>query len=332
MRKGASSSTAPAAQGPRLVRAEKGGVNYFKMITPGSTSVDLSVYDAAASVEGISGSADVVRMQTEGSSIQAVELFAIKNDSNPPRTLASPATFEFVLPDGAQIEGADAQAPNGQPISATAKPAKEKNHYAFSFALKPGETRFAGCLSFSLQRQGVVFSAPHAQFRTLRAGPSLQHEVFSQGCEAVPGDGQPAGQQRAGQPSSAGRSGFELRHLRHGHDPGRAGQGSAERSAGRRSHGRQATTTAAPAADSAGRSMRQTVWPNIAGTFSERCSRILVGGGIWTHERTKQEEADQAVPLSAAALQSCSGQRAVAHRQRRPIRHNRPRAIFCSPR
>ena len=76
------------------------------MITPGSTSVDLSVYDAAASVEGISGSADVVRMQTEGSAIEAVELFAIKNDSNPPRTLASAATFEFVLPDGAQIDGA----------------------------------------------------------------------------------------------------------------------------------------------------------------------------------------------------------------------------------
>ena len=36
--------SAPAAQGPRLVRAEKSGVNYFKMITPGSTSVDLNVY------------------------------------------------------------------------------------------------------------------------------------------------------------------------------------------------------------------------------------------------------------------------------------------------
>ena len=133
---------APAAQGPRLARAEKGGVNYFKMITPGSTSVDLNVYDAAASVEGIKGSADVVRMQTEGSTIEAVELFAIKNDSNPPRTLASANTFEFVLPDGAQIEGADAQAPNGQPITTTTKPGKEKNHYTFSFALKPGETRF----------------------------------------------------------------------------------------------------------------------------------------------------------------------------------------------
>ncbi len=133
---------APAAQGPRLARAEKSGVNYFKMITPGTPTVDLTVFDAAASVEGISGSADVVRLQTEGSTLQAVELFAIKNESKPPRTLASAETFEFVLPDGAQIDAGEAQAPNGQPIAAKPVPAKQKNHYAFSFAIKPGESRF----------------------------------------------------------------------------------------------------------------------------------------------------------------------------------------------
>ncbi len=168
----------PPRKGPRLARAEKGGVNYFKMITPGSTSVDLSVYDAAASVEGISGSADVLRMQTEGATLQAVELFAIKNESNPPRTLASPATFEFVLPEGAQIDGADAQAPNGQPIAAKPNPAKEKNHYAFSFALKPGETRFQ--VAYHLPYSGKASFSPqtHPQFRSLCAGRAFQHELF----------------------------------------------------------------------------------------------------------------------------------------------------------
>ena len=36
----------------------------------------------------------------------------------------------------------DAQAPNGQPITAEAKPSAEKNRYGFSFALKPGDTKF----------------------------------------------------------------------------------------------------------------------------------------------------------------------------------------------
>ena len=132
---------APAAQGPRLARAEMGGVNYFKMISPGTTSVDLEVYEAASKVQGVSGSADVVKMQTQDGQLQAVELFAIKNQSSPPKTLVSKQTFEFVLPEGAVIDNADAQAPNGQPISTQAAPAKEKNHYAFSFALKPGGCR-----------------------------------------------------------------------------------------------------------------------------------------------------------------------------------------------
>ena len=77
---------APTAQGPRLVRAERGGVNYFKMLPPGVASVDLSVYDAATSVEGIGGSADVLRLESSGRPVDAMELFAIKNQSNPPRT------------------------------------------------------------------------------------------------------------------------------------------------------------------------------------------------------------------------------------------------------
>ena len=120
--KGQFTVEAPAARGPRLVRAERSGVNYFKMITPGTSSIDLSVYDAASSLQGIKGSADVVRLQTQGSTLQAVEMFAVNNDSTPPRTLAAPATFEFVLPDGATIDEAHAQAPNGQPISVEAKP------------------------------------------------------------------------------------------------------------------------------------------------------------------------------------------------------------------
>ena len=139
--KGQFSVEAPPARGPRLVRAERSGVNYFKMITPGTSSIDLSVYDSASSVQGIKGAADVLRMQTQGSTLQALEMFAVNNASDPPRTLASPATFDFVLPDGATIDEAHAQAPNGQPISVETKPTGQKNQYAFSFALKPGESR-----------------------------------------------------------------------------------------------------------------------------------------------------------------------------------------------
>ncbi len=160
---------AEAAQGPRLARAERGGVNYFKMISPGMASVDLQVYDAAPKVEGIAGAADVVKMQSEGQTLAVGELFAVQNQSKPPRALVSERTFEFVLPDGAVIDDATAQGPNGQPIAATAKPLGEKNHYAFSYALKPGETRFQ--ISYHMPYGGQASITP--QLTT-----SFQHYVL----------------------------------------------------------------------------------------------------------------------------------------------------------
>ena len=146
------------AQGPRLIRAGKYGANYFKMLPPGVPTADLEIYDAAKRVDGITGTVNVIRLQTEGGNLQVVELFAVKNGSNPPRTLAGDNTFEVVLPEGAQVDGGDAQAPNGQPISVTPQPTKEKNHYAFQFPLRPGESRFQ--LSYHVPYSGEATISP----------------------------------------------------------------------------------------------------------------------------------------------------------------------------
>jgi hypothetical protein len=146
------------AQGPRLVRVTKDSVNYFKMFTPGTTTVSVQVYDAAKSLDGISGTANVMRIQADASSLHVLQLFAVKNDSNPPRTLQADNTFEFVLPENAKLEGADAQGPGGQPISVSPSPLKEKGHYAFSYALKPGETRLQ--IGYSVPYTGSATITP----------------------------------------------------------------------------------------------------------------------------------------------------------------------------
>ncbi len=149
------------AQGPRLVRVTKDDVSYFKMAPPGTSSVNVQVYDAAKSVTGIKGTANVVRLQADNSTLHVLELYAVQNDSNPPRTLAGDNTFEVALPSGAKIEGADAQGPGGQPISVTPAATKQKDHYAFSYSLKPGETRFQ--LSYSLPYSGSATFTPKLQ-------------------------------------------------------------------------------------------------------------------------------------------------------------------------
>ena len=130
---------------PHLVRVTHDGVNFFPPggpIRPGVTTVDVEVCDAGSEVEGISTNVNVVRLQTEGNNLQVMELIAVKNASSPPRALKRDKTYEFYLPENAQIDQVMVQAPGGMPVSSAATPEGKSGKYSFNYALKPGETRF----------------------------------------------------------------------------------------------------------------------------------------------------------------------------------------------
>jgi hypothetical protein len=127
---------------PHLVRVVHQDVTYHRMAPPGTTSVEMQVYDASKKVQGISVTADVMRFQAQGSELQGIRLFAVNNASDPPRTQMSDQNFEFYLPDGAQVDQGMAKTSGGQPINSAPVPQKQKNLYAFLFPLRPGETEF----------------------------------------------------------------------------------------------------------------------------------------------------------------------------------------------
>ena len=132
-------------EGIHLVRVTHEGANYFKPAPPGTTNVDIDVYAVAAKVPGVKLEADVMRVQTEpdGKSLRVVQHFFLKNDSTPPRTQFSDATFDFTLPDGAAVEGAAAQGPGGMTVQSQPVPLTKKGHYSFNFAVRPGgQTQF----------------------------------------------------------------------------------------------------------------------------------------------------------------------------------------------
>lgn len=137
--------------GPHLIRAIHQDVTYHRMAPPGTTSVELEVYDVAKKVEGVSVTADVMRFQAESSQLQGIRLFAVNNSSQPPRTQMSDQNFEFYLPEGAQVDQGMAMTSGGQPINSAPVPEKEKNRYKFAFPLRPGETQFQ-----------VVFHLPYS--------------------------------------------------------------------------------------------------------------------------------------------------------------------------
>jgi hypothetical protein len=156
------SMAAPADQGvPHMVRVTHGGVNYFPQggpLMPGATTAEVTVYDTARKLDGISQTVEVDRFQTDGSRLLGIALFAIKNGSTPPRALDGDKTFEFVLPTGAEIDSGMAKSPGGQPLNSMPSETEKKGHYAFSFPLRPGETQFQ--VSYHMPYSGQASFSP----------------------------------------------------------------------------------------------------------------------------------------------------------------------------
>jgi len=159
--------------GPHLVRVLHQGVNYFPAggpITPNRSTADVTVYDSAPKIEGIAANVHVMRLQApDANTLQVLELIAVKNDSKPPRALASDRTWEVYLPEGAQIDEAAVQGPGGMPINASPVPDdKQKNLYYFSFPLRPGESRFQ-----------IAYHLPYAGEATLKPRVTGKLEHFA---------------------------------------------------------------------------------------------------------------------------------------------------------
>jgi hypothetical protein len=153
--------------GPHMVRVLHQGVNYFPkggVVPPGSSTVEVTVYEAAPKVDGISLTVDMLRAESEGNNLQVTELWAVKNNSNPPRTQMSDNAFEIMLPEGAQVDSGMASGPGGQPVNSAPVPESEKNKYAFVFPLRPGETRFQ--VNYHLPYPGKIKIAPKPLYPT----------------------------------------------------------------------------------------------------------------------------------------------------------------------
>ncbi len=143
---------------PHLVRVIHQGVTYHKMAPPGTTSVDMEVYDVGKKIDGITVTADVMRFQAKDNQLEGIRLFAVSNNSTPARTQMNDQNFEFFLPDGATIDQSMAMTAGGQPINSDPIPQKEKNRYAFIYPLRPGETQFQ--VVYHLPYSGSATVAP----------------------------------------------------------------------------------------------------------------------------------------------------------------------------
>jgi hypothetical protein len=156
-------------QSPHLVRAIHQEVTYHRMAPPGTTSVEVEVYDVGKKIEGITSVADIMRFQAGQGQLEVQRVFAVQNSSKPPRTQMNERNFEFYVPDGAKIMEGTAMTAGGQPITSAPVPEGDgdKNRYTFIFPLRPGETRFE-----------VVYQLPYTGSANIDPHPVLPLQHF----------------------------------------------------------------------------------------------------------------------------------------------------------
>jgi len=150
--------------GMHLIRVDHQKAAYFQPVQPGTTTVNVDIYDVLPKVDGVSTEADVMRVETDQQGLHVIENYFVKNDSNPPMTQFSPRAYEIYLPPDARIEGSAAMGPGGMPVSSSPVPTGEKGYYAFVFPVRPGETRFQ--VSYHLPYNGSFSFTPKVSLPT----------------------------------------------------------------------------------------------------------------------------------------------------------------------
>jgi hypothetical protein len=139
-------------QGPLLVRVPYKNVSYNQAAPPGRDSVDITVFESTAPASAMQIASRTIIFQPNGPRLLVGEEFVIENSTNPPVTYANPkGTFEFGIPEGAQLGQVSTTAPGGLPVTQGTID-KAKNRFALDFAIKPGESNIR--LSYDLPYDG----------------------------------------------------------------------------------------------------------------------------------------------------------------------------------
>lgn len=127
------------AKAPYLVRVRHSNVNYHQPVRPGMSDLRITVYDAAAHVQGIRLVEQSEVFQAKENELQAIALFRLSNDSSPKLTQPK---FEFYLPEGANVRMGQAISESGMPVQSAPAPQSEKGKFAMEFPVRPGVTQF----------------------------------------------------------------------------------------------------------------------------------------------------------------------------------------------
>jgi hypothetical protein len=177
---------------PLLVQADYHGVHYNAAVPPGNSSatVQLDIYEPSKDPKTIEVPSHFVVFQPSGDTLKVAEEYQVENKSQPPQAyFRTNGTFDFALPEKAELQGVQAAGPAGMPL--TQLPIDKKNNrYSIAFAFRPGDNsvRYAYDLPYPDNAATVKIPTVYLGRVVFVAPPGLQ----------VSGDGLAAAGQEQG--------------------------------------------------------------------------------------------------------------------------------------
>src|SRR5580693_8680404 len=139
-------------QGPMLIRAVYRGVLFHQPLTPGTSTVDVTIYEPTTNPGAIQVPLRLLVFQPNGDKLMVGEEYSIQNNSNPPAAyFKQDGNFEFTIPPGAQLDQVSTFGPMGMPVRQGTID-KGKGRYSISYAFQPGQNGVR--ISYSLPYTG----------------------------------------------------------------------------------------------------------------------------------------------------------------------------------
>jgi len=173
-------------QGPMLIRAVYRGVFFHQPLTPGTSTVDVTVYEPTTNPAAIQVPLRLLVFQPNGDKLMVGEEYSIQNNSSPPAAyFKQDGNFEFTIPQGAELDQVSTFGPMGMPVRQGTID-KGKGRYSISYAFQPGQNgvRISYIVPYSGNQAQIRESSTYDAQRVLLVVPPTM-QVASPGFNAA---------------------------------------------------------------------------------------------------------------------------------------------------
>lgn len=159
-----------------LVAAFHHAVSYHTGVTNGISPLEISVFDTARGLRGVSEDSDTLFFESDGSTLAITEFFVIFNRSSPPRTLAGERTFDFALPKNAVLDSVAVHPPSTLPHRTSVLLQQSPPRYGIAYPMRPGITKVR--VLYHVPYSGSISIAPSVlrpvESLAVKVPPSMQ--------------------------------------------------------------------------------------------------------------------------------------------------------------